>query len=86
MELAETKLMHLTGYIKKDVEPCFPPYYNIYEILKQIYLESIYDHLMEHHMPNMETYMQPSVLDVDNTSAEIFLDFYIFLNAMKEIL
>ena len=84
MEASEDLLKHLTNYIKQYVEPCFPPYYNIYQTIKETYIDCICNHFNEHHIPNMEKYMESDYIDTDNTIAEILLELYEFITIVKD--
>ena len=80
MEVTEELLKHLTNYISKFVVPCFPPYYNIYESIKQIYINYVFTHFTQFHIKNLEVYM-------DNDNPEILLEVHSFIHTMaKEIL
>ena len=80
MEVTEELFKHLTHYVSKFVTPCFPPYYNIYENVKSIYLDYVFEHFTKYHIENLEEYM-----DVDKP--EILIDLHIFIHAMtKDIL
>ena len=84
MDVSKDHLKHLTNYIKLYVVPCFPPYYNIYQTIKQTYIDCIYQHFMDHHIDNMEEYMKSDVIDLEDTNAEVLLEFYAFLTEIKQ--
>jgi hypothetical protein len=44
MEVTEQLLKDLNGYVSKFVAPCFPPYYNVYEYVKNVYVEKVFEH------------------------------------------
>lgn len=83
MDVSFDHLNHLTKYVKQHVNPCFPPYYNIYEMIKGIYINCIHEHFLTYHLPNMEKYMLQDATDLENTNAEILLEFYQFLTEIK---
>lgn len=80
MEVSEELFKHLVNYVSKFVAPCFPPYYNIYESIKQVYIDYVCTHFTEHHIKNLELYM-------DSDNPEILLEFHSFIQTMtKEVL
>jgi hypothetical protein len=82
-DVSITHLNRLPDYFAKCVVPCFPKYYDLYNVVQQTYLEAIKNHLMTYHFCNLEKYMKSDDVDLSETNAEILLECFAFLLTVK---